>query len=236
MPDIQSFVRTYNQLDDALRSLVGARNKTRFQNVLDDAARVSERVAQEKEWIETVAEIRNAVVHGRHWPTEDDPGFSHPVAASDGAVTKMNGLIEAIQEEPRALLEVASRTPEVFSADTPLAELLSFMGEHDYSQVIVRENEKLSLLTAEGVARWFELNLDDNGHLLMTDETAGNALEHDLPDHHKVWPRDRLIADAHTTFSEHLSKGRPRIFAILITESGARDETPLGIVTPWDLF
>lgn len=236
MPDIQSFVRTYNQLDDALRSLVGASDEARFQNVLNDAERVSKRVEEEKDWIETVAEIRNAVVHGRHWPIEENRGFSYPVAASDGALTKMNGLIEAIEEEPRDLLSIASRNPQVFSADTPLGELLSFMGEHDYSQAIVCENDQLSLLTAEGVARWFQLSLDDNGHLLMTDETAEDALEYDLPGHHKVWSRDRLIADAHTTFSEHVTQGQPRIFAILITDSGARHETPLGIVTPWDLF
>lgn len=237
MPALDDLVRAYNRLDETLREFVGASQERRFSKVLGQAVRSSERLGEDDEdWIEILAEIRNAVVHGRHWPLDDTERISYPVTATEDAIDKIDNLIEALEHEPRTLMEIASRNPEVFSINTSLAELLRFMGRHDYSQVIIRHEGELTLLTSEGIARWFELNLTEDGSLLMTDETATEALEHDLPGHHKVWGRDRLIADAHTIFEQHVADGQPRLFAILLTENGRRDESPLGIVTPWDLF
>lgn len=44
------------------------------------------------------------------------------------------------------------------------------------------------------------------------------------------------ITDAHEAFASALERQQPRLFAVIITDSGRPTEPPIGIVTPWDLL
>jgi len=48
--------------------------------------------------------------------------------------------------------------------------------------------------------------------------------------------RSQTVYEAMDTFMLAIEQKRPRIYALLITEHGRPTESPLGIVTPWDLL
>jgi hypothetical protein len=111
------------------------------------------------------------------------------------------------------------------------------MGDNDYSQVVVQaEGKELSLLTAEGVARWLEKQAKDEVISLRDariedaqkyDEKAGNV---------SPISRDATVNDAIDIFILSIEQNKPRIYALLITEHGTLTEMPLGIITPWNLL
>jgi hypothetical protein len=48
--------------------------------------------------------------------------------------------------------------------------------------------------------------------------------------------RDETVDAAIFAFEHAIEEGIPRLQAILITNSGRPTETPIGIMTPWDLL
>jgi len=111
------------------------------------------------------------------------------------------------------------------------------MGEKDYSQVVVRKGGKkpLTLLTVEGIARWVA-HADRTDILAIPQETTiGDVLPFDLTNAMAMLSKGSTMDDARAEF-ESVRTQRPRLYAIVITEHGGGDETPIGIVTPWDIF
>jgi hypothetical protein len=65
---------------------------------------------------------------------------------------------------------------------------------------------------------------------------VGDVLPYEPEGTYAVMARAKTVHDAHDLFASALANKRPSIFAILITQTGKRTETPIGIVTPWDLM
>jgi len=105
----------------------------------------------------------------------------------------------------------------------------------DLSQVVVRRDGDLTLLTAEGVSAWLRERTWDMSVNVRTARIA-DALERDVPSNSKVMSADRTVGDALAAFANAMRDGRPRLYAIIVTQHGRPTEEPLGIVTPWDLI
>lgn len=109
------------------------------------------------------------------------------------------------------------------------------MRDHDYSQLIVRDQGTLALLTTEGIARWLEQQTEVE-IINVVDARVGRALAYELADSFVVMRRDAPVDAAHAAFTSAIDREHPRLAAIIVTQNGKRTETPLGIVTPWDLL
>jgi hypothetical protein len=70
----------------------------------------------------------------------------------------------------------------------------------------------------------------------VVDARVEDALAHDLPGSFKVMRRDQTVDAAQAAFTTAIEEGRPRLYAIVITENGKSTETPIGLITPWDLI
>ncbi len=124
---------------------------------------------------------------------------------------------------------------QIFSTEQPLIQALTYMRKNDFSQVIVRRNGKLGLLTAEGIAKWLEEKATDD-IISIQESTVGDSLLLELQDSFVLMRRTQTVDEAREAFAMSIENGRPRLFAVLITETGKDTEEPLGIVTPWDLL
>jgi CBS domain-containing protein len=122
-----------------------------------------------------------------------------------------------------------------FSPDEHLVTALDYMRENDFSQIVVRQEGQLTVLTTEGTAGWLERHAHARP-LSLAEARVGDALAHDVPDSAMVMGAAHSVADALAAFTGFLKQGRPRLYAIIITERGTHREEPIGIVTPWDLL
>lgn len=149
------------------------------------------------------------------------------------------------------LLPRFAREIVVHETGYTISEVLAEMFTRDYSQVLVRvvpdpddEDEEqgedggpggqpspLRLLTHEAVARYVRACWDDDyvdlKHMgiedVLADEPKGTMV---------IMARDRTIGDARAALAR---LGDPRVYAVVITETGDASGRPLGLVTPWDL-
>jgi CBS domain-containing protein len=115
-----------------------------------------------------------------------------------------------------------------------LTSALQDMADNDYSQVIVLSNDGLALVTVEGVTRWLA-QWAEAGKVTLTGVELWDVLELEHEDNLVVMSADQKVGEAADAFSSAVREGRPRLYAIVITESGDSTDGAVGIVTPEDL-
>lgn len=221
------FIRLYNIVDEHLRRITGLERERSFAHVVKTAARRDKAVRAHQDLLIGFGELRNAIVHDRHYP--------HKVIAEPhpDVVEEFARIVRVVTSPPK-LVPKFQRPIRCFRPAEPLIEALAYMRDNDYSQIVVEGDQGLNLLTTEAVARWFERKADDD-LVSVRETTVGDALQHQPPGSFAIMSRDQTTFDALDLFSQLPAAGRSRLFAIIITHSGKPTETPLGIVTPWDL-
>lgn len=123
----------------------------------------------------------------------------------------------------------------LFSPQDPLVTALQHLRERDYSQVVVRIEGKLSLLTVEGIARWLEEQAQED-IISVREVVITDAWRYEQAENVSIMSRGQTVYDAMEIFMLAIEQRKPRIYALLITEHGKATERLQGIVTPWDLL
>jgi CBS domain-containing protein len=137
--------------------------------------------------------------------------------------------------ETKRLGDVAQDGPiRSYRKNDLLTSALKDMADNDYSQVIVRTSDGLALVTVEGVTRWLA-QWADQGKVTLTGVELRDVLELEHEDNLLVMSTDQTVREAVDAFNSAISEGRPRLYAIVITETGESTGSPVGIVTPEDL-
>ena len=132
-------------------------------------------------------------------------------------------------------LDTICKKVEFFSPDKKLIEVLKYMRDYDFSQVVISENGVLSLLTIEGIAKWLEQQANQE-IISIIELSVRDALEYDDPKSFKLMGRWETVDAAKSAFINAIDQNQVRLFAIIVTENGKQRESPLGIVTAWDLI
>lgn len=170
------------------------------------------------------------------------PNGSFIAEPSEQSLREFEQLVQAITS-PKKIVSLLGGKPDLhlFSPQDPLINALRYMGDNEYSQVIVQMEGKLSLLTVEGIAKWLE-NQAGTDTVSLQEATIGDAQRAEAQGEDRrtrnveFISQDQTIDDAKQRFMLALEQGEPRIYALLITEHGESTGDLLGIITPWDLI
>jgi hypothetical protein len=219
-----TFIGLYNQLADHLIKLTGSNEFERFYHLIDMASEKSTAVKLHAQQLKKYGDFRNVIEHNNEF-------FDEP---SEGTLTRFQALAQNILS-PEPLLPTFQKDVHCFAPHDPLGSALSYMRASDYSQVVIYNGQKLSLLTLEGIARWLARSSEDDAVLLKK-----CVIEDVLSNEHEggfgVMGRNHSVYDAKDAFSRPLGSGKTRLHAIIITQNGKVEEKPLGLVTPWDIL
>ncbi len=230
MNDAEQFIELYNQISDHLRGITGLDNTATFADLVRAAALSNAAVRAEERRLRDYGDLRNAIIHYRRYPAEI---IAYP---TEQTVSTFAGIVRKITN-PRRLDSLRQGSIRCFGREEQLVAALRYMRDRDYSQVVVKEgaDDELKLLTVEGVARWFELQVEEE-YIEVMEAKVGDALACETSSSFAVMGRDQTIFDAEARFATAIEKKQPRLFAIIITHSGKRTQAPVGILTPWDLI
>jgi CBS domain-containing protein len=226
------FVDLYNQLDDALRRKLSERGENvdrfiPFTTIVARAAGINAAVRTYDYDLKQMAELRNAIVHERR---RNGGYIAEPIPE---VLEELRVLIEKVTN-PRRAYEISSKNPQVFGEDHELPDVLIFMKERQYSQVVVRKSGKIRLLSSVGVTRWLEQKVPDS-ILELNGVTLSEVLEHEPRGSYGVTARTTLADEVREMFLAPPSGTAERLQAVIVTHSGRASEEPVGIITPWDL-
>jgi hypothetical protein len=130
---------------------------------------------------------------------------------------------------PRKLRSIRRSVPLcIFAASAALAESLSYMRAHEFSQVITVRDGKHVVLSTEGIARWLEVKSKEDV-IALSDTRLTDVLDFEPIDSCTYLKADDTVDRAREVFAKDIGK---RLFSALVTENGRPKETPINIVPP----
>jgi len=230
MEKVETFLALYSKLDEYLRRNVPqGRRDLPFGQRLDAFVEKHPTFQRSAAKLKDYGDLRNAIVHHR------DPNGGVIAVPTDEALRDFDQLVQAILSPEKLLPRFQNAQIRTFRPHEPLVAALRHMRENEYSQVVVQEESKISLLTVEGIARWLEEQAQEE-IIIVQDATIADAWRYELAESGVFMRRDQTIYEAREIFQRAIEQRKPRIFAALITQNGKATERLLGIVTPWDLL
>jgi hypothetical protein len=228
MDRANQFIQLYNATADYLRDVSGHDGGDNFSELVDRAAQVSAAVRKEAGNLKAYGRLRNAIIHFKNYPEEI---IAEPTEETLG---RFKAIVRKVLS-PKGLVPTFQKTIRCFSPEDTLVSALQYMCDNDYSQVVLRKGNSLSLLTTEGVTSWLARRAQD-GSIDIQVATIGDADACETCQNFMIIDQNKSIYDAHEAFASALERQQPRLFAIIITHNGRPTDTPIGIVTPWDLL
>ena len=226
---VDRFEAAYNRIDHELTDLTssgGDRRKHGFAAKVRIAANRRKRLAKFSDFLLEIGELRNALVHGR---LGDETYLAVP---SEATVLELER-IEKSAFSPERVLPRFERKVVKLQAGQPLADAWRLVREDGFSRYPVYEqNRFVGLLTSNGFARWCARQL--KGTKIDVDTADARVGDVVAFDHRReaveFVSREALIDDVEQMFRET----RP-LEAVLITEHGRPDQSPIGMICAQDM-
>jgi len=217
----------YNELDAHLRRELRIEHRYDFMDLVTEGARrglVNPSLVNE---LRDCKALRNLLVHTSRYPHE---ALAAPTA---WGLERFREIVEGIVH-PDRVYPAFRRQVRVFAPRDPLDRALRHMAENEYSQVVVRADGHIALLSSEGIARWLTAHARD-GALAVSEASVADVLSYEPDGSFALLARSATIDEARDLFEHAPGLPAPRVQAVIITENGRETEEPLGFATPWDL-
>ncbi len=223
---IEQFEADYNTIDQFLRKAFGGDRQVSFTHLVNEYAR-NHRTWRDGDLLREIADVRNAIVHGKTEPYRY-------VAVPTPALARSLRLCRDRLANPARAIPTFRRKVEKVTVHDDLARVFRIIKERDYSQFPVYETEQFrGLLTENGITRWLAHHVATELSLVDLEDVPVKGVlqsEEKRKNYHFV-PRDMRVDDVKGLFALH-----ELLEAVLITASGRESEALLGIATRWDII
>lgn len=222
MDRTQQFLNRFNELEQFLRDETNSKREVPFGSLIGRASQTNAAVRRFDRDVREFADLRNAIVH------EHPRG--HVIAdIRQEALDEFTTMADQIMA-PEQVYPLFRREIQVYREDDPLSSAVKDLFDSGHSQVIVRVDKMLTLLSSQGVARW--LGSQVNGQAVdLADATIGDALTYEDEGGIAFLSRHAPVDEARELFLTFPTRHSQRLRAVVITENGRPSETPLGIIT-----
>jgi len=176
-------------------------------------------------------ELRNAIVH-------NSIDVNHAIAEPHDDVVEKIEYIEREIKQPKRVIPLFQKKVLTFQSSDSLMEMLKAIKRYAYSKFPIYEEQTfIGLLTKKGIVNWMARHVEELDSISFSRIIIKDVLCHENKnDNYQFIDRLMTIYDVKETFKNPLEKKSPRIDALLITEHGKKDESLLGMITPWDLI
>lgn len=219
------FLGLFAELEQEVAAIAGPDVRDQpFVEKLRVAQTKDRRLRTRYELFDTCRQLRNVLVHQR---------FKRgPVAEPNLALVDELEKAVLLLQHPPEVIQHFRRDLREFSEDDLISEVLAYTSSHDFSQVVVREEGRLALLSSNTIHRW--LAAQSSVGLVDLGVPVREVLSHREADCNEICfaPRQTTLSDALSQFQEGQSR---KIVALIITETGRAEEKPLAFLTVWDL-
>lgn len=258
---IDRFEAAYNRIDRELQRLLDASRDGHRRGFAASVRQIcSERrhFARHLDFLLEAGELRNALVHNRF-------GRSEYIAVPTATTVAQLEAIDEELRKPVSLRALAAKEVVTISIDERVGRVLSLVREKGVVRFPVKRDGRIvALLTASGVVRWIASHDLESCTLptgVQVPRSPAGALDVRVPAGAGMSDGERIIcAIASVSVGEVLARDHrkdefavvardatadlalsmwtrnPRLEAIIVTERGRPDETPLGIATATDLI
>ena len=223
------FMAAFNDIEDHLRATLHADVHVEFTQLAraySDRKRLNR---QQRDALAAYASLRNAISHGRYYGGRP---IAEPV---DEVVDQIEQLRDLLKNPPTALSVLGAMKVQSVAPGDPVGTALNYVRDFDFSQLPVYDDGTYSgLLTTNAVARWLANQLISNDGYA---ETASVAEVIKFAEQHEcalLVPRTIPVNEALHLLA-HGGKGGKPVTALIVTQNGKTNETPLAVVVAEDV-
>jgi hypothetical protein len=254
---VDRFEAAYNRIDRELQRLLDEPREGRrrgFAASVRQIAAERRHFARHLDFLLETGELRNALVHNRMGAVE------YIAVPTESTVVQLEAIDEELRK-PVALRAFAAKDVVTVSVDDRVGHVLALVKQKGYVRFPVRMDGRIvALLTASGIVRWIashdidacalphlarqgrategpldgEIRLSDGERIICTiaSVSVGEVLARDhRKDEFAILARDATAEQALALWTRN-----PRLEAVIITERGRAEESPLGTATATDLI
>lgn len=225
----ERFLNAFIGIEGILRSRYGGDSARHvpFYQLVDKAAEGDDIIKTNQVELKEYADLRNAIVHERI----DGEPIAEPHEEAVKALEKIRDLLE----RPPKVGELYTKPIIVCQPTDRIGEAAAKMLDKGFSQIPVYSGGGcLDVLTSDTITRWLAARFS-NGMDLLEEETVAEVLKFSSEKpHHDFISRDATILEAIQRFEDFSRRGA-RLAALILTEDGACDGEPCGIITMGDL-
>ncbi len=235
------FISLFNEIEQLLRELAGGDRYMPFYKLVDQVSFKNKVVARYASTLKMYADLRNVIIHNQI----DNRFIADP---DDAAVSELEDIFIKIQS-PVLALSVIHHQVQSVTVENALSKALELMTDLGYSQLPVYEDGKfVGMLNAHVITFWLahktkglvgdqeEHGVNSGGMNLNITATTVKEVMGFKTDKGKTLflPRTVSAIEVLDQYQE-FAKRADRIDAIMITHSGQMNETPLTIITDFDI-
>ncbi len=219
---VQEFLTTFNKIEAALKHRMKRDSKDRFMDVLREARFFVG--TSDFELLTSAAELRNVLVHGPRKP------YDYVAVPRSVIVDQLKKICERMLH-PECVVPKFQKQVETVTPDDTLASVLERISKADLSQFpVYSEKGFKGLLTENGITRWFAHQVIEESMI----ETREVLVRHVVREEEKRRDCD-FVARNETIDAVRARFAKNKLLeAVLITNTGSRDQKLLGIITRWD--
>ncbi len=227
MNNSERFLNAFVTIEKHLRNKCGLNQWTNFSQLVDEASKSMPEVRRYKDDLKEYGELRNAIVHNNR-------GESYVIAEPNiAAVQSIEKICDLIKKPPVVfplfIINVLS-----FDINDSIGNAVKEMTEKIFSQIpIISSGQFKALLTTNTISRWLGSNVD-NDIFSLKETTIGQVLGFtEDPDNIRFVSKNTTLFNALESFDDFERRGK-RLDALLITDSGNKNEKIIGIITIYD--
>lgn len=222
---VDRFLALFADLEHEIAAIAGRQTQVQsFAENLREAVAKDRRVYAKRALLDACRELRNVLVHLRF-----QGGFV--AEPSPEIVDALEQTLRMLQSTPQVVQHFRRELKE-FCPEDLISDVLAYTSANNFSQVVVREDGRLGLLSSNTIHRWLASQVSLGlVELAVPIRTVLSYRESDCDEIH--------FAPRHTTLEQALDLFRERqprkIVALVITENGRAEQKPLAFLTVWDL-
>jgi RNase P protein component len=226
MDRTQQFLNRFNELEQFLRDATNSKREVPFGSLIGRTSQQNAAVRRYERDLREFADLRNAIVH------EHPRG--HVIAdIRKEALDEFTAMADQIMA-PERVYPLFRREIHVYQENDRLTKAVKDLWESGHSQIIVRVDKMLTLLSSQGITRW--LGSQVNGQAIdLADASVGDALTYEEEGGIAFLSRNAPLDEARELFLSFPTRHSQRLRAVVITENGRPTEAPLGLITASDL-
>lgn len=220
-------MNAFIKIESKLKEIVSNDTHKAFYQLVDRASSKNSSVDKYKNTLKEYAELRNAIVHKRI----DGEAIAEPHTI---VVEDLEFICEMITKPPILENGFLHKVVKCSSYDK-ISVAARKIFSNSFSKIPIYDNRKfVGLLTTDSMARWMAYNLENGIEFdgLVDVRTILEFSEH--KESYTFISKSATVFEAISVFDQWYKKGL-RLNAIIITESGEKNEPPLGILSLFDL-
>lgn len=179
-------------------------------------------------YLEEFGDLRNAIVHERI--------DGEVIAEPHLKIVEEIEQIAAVLTQPERVKDVFLKKVDVVFEDTPLNVAVSLLENSKYSKIPVydKANHFKGLLTTDAITHYLIKNISE-ANCAFPKVAVKEILAIDNKDRNVAFiSQNTTLVSVVAEFEHHLAMGK-RLQEIIITQDGALNQKPLGIITVADL-